>query len=419
MLTILIASLVAALAGVLVVVHLRRQKLPRSKARTPLPTQDRLLARQVAEIRQERQALEEQLGHIAAAAPGVICSWRVWPDGHTTMPTASPAIVDVCGFSADEVAGNATPLLARIHQDDRRSITASIAASARTLTAWHAEWRYAHPTKGERWLEGRSMPQREPDESTLWHGFVTDVTERKQVVQDLARSHDELRDLSSSLIDAREQERRHISRELHDELGQQLAAIKLDLSAALALAQGNAALQQCLGDSLHVLDLTVASVRRIAADLRPTMLDDLGLEAALEWLASDWARRTQLQIELDCASVDDDITSAAATTIYRVIQEALTNVSRHSQASKVIVAMQHDGTELVVSVTDNDRGSGPDALSQRRKNGNGHGLLGMRERARLLGGTVSIGTSRHGGSRLEMRLPLHRIDSGAGELMDS
>lgn len=127
-----------------------------------------------------RPSLKEQLEKVAASVPGLICSFRLHPDGSASMPYASPAIGDLYGLSAAEVAMDAGPIFSRMPAEDRMRVSTSVIESARTMTRWHAEWRYYHPTKGERWMEGCSMPTRERDGSVLWHGYIQDISERKE-----------------------------------------------------------------------------------------------------------------------------------------------------------------------------------------------------------------------------------------------
>jgi len=243
-----------------------------------------------------------------------------------------------------------------------------------------------------------------PDHSrTAVQMVIADITERQRSQRELERSRSELRSLAASQVQARENERRRIARELHDELGQRLTALQMNLSA-LATPDRSADVQDGLREAVRLLDDTVLAMRRLAADLRPAMLDDLGLAAALEWLARDSERwlgiPVQLQLEAEgCEQLDD----ASATAMYRMVQEALTNVARHAKASRALVQLQRQGEHWVLSVSDNGQGmSGPPEWRDGR-----HGLLGMRERAHLLGGALEAGPASGGGTRVTMRLPLH------------
>lgn len=149
----------------------------------------------------DHRTLEERLSKIIATAPGVICTFRLRPDGTTCCPYASPAIQDLIGFAPEEIAQNAEPILAQIHPDDVPRVQESIWRSGRTMTPWRAEYRLRHPDRGEIWIEGHSMPEREPDGSILWLGFLRDITERKRAEGALEAERHRLRTLIDNLPD--------------------------------------------------------------------------------------------------------------------------------------------------------------------------------------------------------------------------
>jgi two-component system, NarL family, sensor histidine kinase UhpB len=231
---------------------------------------------------------------------------------------------------------------------------------------------------------------------------VNDVTERQREAADLQRSRRDLRELSASVVEAREEERRRIARELHDELGQRLTALKIDLATLAAQARLPDS-DPRVGGMQAMLDDTLASVRRIASDLRPLMLDDLGLIAAIEWLARDASRRMGIAVHTRLPLEEPAVAQRVATALYRMVQEALTNVARHAQAQSVDVALQaHDG-DLVLTVADDGVGLPEQALQR----AGSFGLMGLRERAHLLGGQIDIQRRPQGGTTLTVRLPSH------------
>lgn len=247
-----------------------------------------------------------------------------------------------------------------------------------------------------------------PDHGTTTMQVVLrDITARKQTDLLLEQSREQLRRLSRNLIRARERERQHIARELHDELGQHLTAIKLEVAAIAGRPTGRREADVRAAELLRLIDQTVASVRRIAADLRPPMLDDLGLEAAIDWLAKDWSRRVGTAVQFDVQPLPETIDENAKTTVYRFVQEALTNVARHARARRVDIQLRTDGHSVIVTVQDDGQGFPADVLA---KPGT-HGLLGMRERAHLAGGTLHLATVAEGGARVEIRLPLAGPDN--------
>lgn len=242
-----------------------------------------------------------------------------------------------------------------------------------------------------------------PDHENVFVQIViNDVTQRSRERKDLLRSRRALRELSASMVEAREAERQRIARELHDELGQRLTAMKLELSACLREHPG-AALAERAKNMLDMLDETVASARRIAMDLRPLMLDDLGLVEAVEWLVQDFSSRNGIKVELHIGPGLGAPPTQMATTLYRIVQEALTNISRHAKASRVTIALEEDGQELHLSIQDNGVGFPLEPQARRAKS---FGLLGIRERVLMLGGRLVVGNVAEGGARLLVRLPV-------------
>ncbi len=250
-----------------------------------------------------------------------------------------------------------------------------------------------------------------PDQGvTTVQMVVADVTQRKREAAEVERSREALRRLSASVVEAREEERRRIARELHDELGQRLTALKMDL-CGIAQTDGPGTHTQRIDSMLVMLDETLASVRRIAADLRPMMLDDLGLNAAIEWLARDAARRLGIEVTVRLEKTEPQVDERTATALYRMVQEALTNVARHSHATDVSIELLESATEVVLSVQDNGIGFPPRALQREGS----FGLLGIRERASMLGGMLTLDNPTEGGARLAVVVPLAHpaIDSNA------
>ena len=222
------------------------------------------------------------------------------------------------------------------------------------------------------------------------------LQQQKRAEAALRESRDSLRELSAALQSIREEEKTRIARELHDELGQMLTALKMDASAiADDLLPTQEALARRAQDMKQVIDATVRSVRRISADLRPMMLDNLGLAPTLEWLTQGFAERTGIEVDLAMPNEDLGASGDAATAVFRIVQEALTNVARHAQATQVQVSVLRVAGNVRVRVTDNGVGLGDNADRETRS----FGVLGMRERAYVLGGEFSISSAPDKGKR--------------------
>ena len=223
--------------------------------------------------------------------------------------------------------------------------------------------------------------------------ILRDVTAR-------VRAENALQELSLAANRVREAEKSRIARELHDELGQALTALKIDVVwMKQNLHAPTAELASKLTEMQLLVDGTVAATRRISSDLRPLILDDLGLAAAVEWLVQNFTQRTSVPCELAMAA-DLDLGEPLATSVFRVLQESLTNIAKHAKATQVEVTLEREGDHVVLTVQDN--GVGFDTSAARGEGS--FGLLGVRERATLLGGEVKIESTPGKGTRVEMRL---------------
>jgi PAS domain S-box-containing protein len=241
------------------------------------------------------------------------------------------------------------------------------------------------------------------------HRFFTvilrDVTRRKQYEDTMRQQQQELRELSARVQEAREEEKTRIARELHDELGQLLTALKMDLAwLRERLPAHERELAARAAGMSTLLDRTVSSSRRIASDLRPLMLDDLGLADAAQWLVEDFGKHSGIRLELRAAQAEalESLSKGAATAVYRAIQESLTNIARHSGAKNAWIVMAQEDGALYVEIEDDGRGIGVEDMAK----ASSLGLKGMRERVAYYGGSLEVGPAPRGGTRLRLRVPL-------------
>ncbi|MGZ4960567.1 MAG: histidine kinase [Methylomonas sp.] len=230
-----------------------------------------------------------------------------------------------------------------------------------------------------------------------------DITRRKQAENELNESRRTLRGLSNFLQNIREEERTRIARELHDELGQALTALKMDLSWMIQRFDDKQGALLAKTDSMMALiDSTVDSVRRIAANLRPGLLDDLGLAAAVEWLLEDFHKRTGVNYSLEMSHDEFDFEPELSTTVFRILQEATTNAARYARATRLSVELSDLGDSVLLTVRDDGVGFDPASIAGKRKS---FGLLGIRERVTSLGGCVEIISQACIGTELKVKLP--------------
>lgn len=353
----------------------------------------------------ERRRLEERFRQVVEAAPNAM----VMVDREGRIVLVNPQTEKLFGYSREELFGkpieSLVPERFRTHHhgyrsayfDDLEPRPMGIGRDLHGLRKDGSEFP----------VEVGLNPVRTSQE-TFVLAAIADITERKRAEQELRRSREELQHLSANIQDVREQEKTRIARELHDDLGQQLAVLKLEVHGIENRAEG---LKRALGGAdlrsiYAMIDQLVVSVRRIAVDLRPAILDDLGLVPAIEWFTGEFSARYGIRIIRHIEADKIDFNQESATAVFRIVQEAMTNVARHSGATKVTLKIERDETSCIVSIVDNGHG----CSSDERPGRNSFGLLGMRERAARLGGNLRIQTAPDEGFALFVSLPLAGIE---------
>ena len=224
--------------------------------------------------------------------------------------------------------------------------------------------------------------------------------------EEVTQAKRDLEQLSGRLLDVQEDERRRIARELHDEIGQNLTALRIEISRAQAAWKaGSPAVHERLEEARALAEKTVHTVRDISLLLRPALLDDLGLAAALQWQAEEFSRRSGISSRFSEEGLENALPDAHKTCVYRVVQEALNNCEKHSAATQVRLAVRQSGRELTVEIADNGRGFRLDPQGNPAGEA-GLGILGMRERVGMLGGWLNLESAEGRGTRLWLMLPL-------------
>jgi PAS domain S-box-containing protein len=318
----------------------------------------------------------------------------------------SPMYERVCGRTCESLYA-AGPELVGIHADDR----ARVIATVENLAGQEFELEYRIITKdGEvRWVRDRGFPIRNQSGQIYRIGGVAeDITDRKEADDRLKASSEQLRALSASLQSAREKEAARIAHQIHDEMGGILTGLRWELEAIEKMTHEPTnpgqlqAMRDKLSSMMGLTDATINVVRRIASELRPSILDDLGLMEAIEWQTQQFQLRTGIQCQRDSALQSIPLGDQQSTAVFRIVQEALTNILRHAQATRVDIAMRIEDQSFVLTVTDDGRGITAAEMASR----DSLGLLGMRERAHLIGGAVDIVGRMGAGTTLSVRIPL-------------
>ncbi len=236
---------------------------------------------------------------------------------------------------------------------------------------------------------------------------VAEKFERMKAIMALKISHEQLRNLAAHLESAREEERTRIAREIHDELGQTLTALKMDLSVMdrkLGANQGIQTLGELVKADLQLVNEIIKTVKRLCTELRPSVLDNLGLGAAIEWQAEEYQKRSGIECEVNLVPDDITVDGKNAIALFRIFQESLNNVLRHAKATKVKVTLRDQGDSVMLEISDNGVG----ITREQPSKVDSFGLLGMRERVQICNGEMRIAGSQNGGTTITIIIPKNR-----------
>jgi two-component system sensor histidine kinase UhpB len=315
----------------------------------------------------------------------------------------SPSFEAVWGRTLAEAYEDPDLWLESVHPADREAMRAST-ASARQGLPYEDEYRLHRPNGTIRWVRERAFPVHGgARDALLMASVIEDITVRAHAREELEASRARLHHLSHHLLDAREAERVAIARELHDDLGQTLTILKLDLAAlAASIGPADTPTRQRIDAMAGRLDGAADASRTFAARLRSPVLDELGLEAAVHWELNQLAARTGLAVGVDCDVEGLTLEAGLSTALYRILQEALTNVIRHAQASRVDVLCERIDDGLRVMIRDDGLGADPERIAAVTS----IGLTGMRERAAIVGGRFSIESEPTRGTTVTVWVPV-------------
>jgi PAS domain S-box-containing protein len=359
----------------------------------------RLVMCDISERRQAELALiqsEERFRMMADSAPVLI--WITGDDQQYVW--FNKMWLDFTGRTLELERGNGWT--EGIHPDDIDACRETQAAAFEGYHPFSMEYRLRSHDGHYHYLLAHGVPRTSPSGRFLgFIGSCTDISERKKVEEALRHSRQMLRHLVSYQERVREDERKRIAREIHDDLGQNLLALRIDVSMLHArTGTSHPKLNERVGIALNHIDATMKAVRAAINNLRPTVLD-LGLNAAIEWQVQDFQRRSGIACELameDDVTLDDD----RATALFRILQESLNNVIRHAQANRVRIDLYRDRDKIVMIIADDGVGLYPDC----RRKANSFGLVGIQERINALGGELDIDGDPNRGTMLIVSLPI-------------
>ena len=361
-------------------------------------------ARHRADHRAALEMLKESEARFRALAsnlPGMVFQLQREPGGDLRFAYVSEGCDKLFGLKQHELLASPQCFFDAIETTERHVLERTIEESAASLATlnWEGRIRKHNQTK---WINLRSTPQRIDTKGIQWQGIATDITRSKEAEAKLRRSREQLSELSYHLEGAKEEERERIARDIHDELGSTLVAIKIETALLGAKLPAEPA---GLREKAHAIDEMIAkamgTASRVARELRPGILKEFGLPAAIECQTEDFSQRTGIVCRV---KYDDDsivINEKISLALFRILQEALTNVAKHAHASLVVVRLHREKATVVLETRDNGRGISEADMNKPRS----FGLRGIRERISSLNGEFSVNIAEQGGSHLILRVP--------------
>lgn len=358
------------------------------------------LARSAEELSIERERLSRM---IDTAIDGIITI-----DQTQSMILVNPAAAATFGYDVEDLLGASLNLvLPERHRKVHGKHVEQFGETGETRRKMGGNFEDFYVTgvkaNGEEFPIEASISSQIENGKRFYTVIFRDITERKVAKEKMALYHDELTQLSSALQSIREEERKHIARELHDDLGQLLAALRMDLSLLQRDSVVTEKTQQTMNSMDQLLLTSITTLRRIATDLRPRALDEGGLYFALQTLQKDFSIRHGIDCELQANEEQLALDDARSTAIFRIVQESLTNVVRHAVATEVQIIFERTATMLSFSITDNGKGIEADEM----RKSSSFGLVGMRERVKAMHGEFLVDSQPGEGTRLKINLPLN------------
>lgn len=383
---------------------------------------ERLVPAVEREIREARNRVERRLAlrageetearfrALVSNIPGMVFQLVRDSDGRLHFPYVSEGCAAVLGIRPEELIRDAGLFFTAILQEDRLSLHQGLSASERCNV--HVNWdgRITAAPGDIKWINLRSAPRVLESGSIQWEGIVTNITKSKLTEMELRESRAQLAELSSHLEAVKEEERERIARDIHDELGGTLVAIKIDTSLlANKLGGDPTQVRKRVRAIESLVDEAINTASRVARELRPGILKDFGLAAALECQAGDFSQRTAIECNISRISHDVHAGERASLALFRIFQEALTNIAKHANASRVAVSLCQVGDDILLEIEDDGKGIDDTDLAKPKS----FGLRGVRERMNALGGELHISTSSLGGARLALCTPSGITESPA------
>jgi PAS domain S-box-containing protein len=349
------------------------------------------------------RARDSRLNAMVSNTPGLVYQFQLHQDGSYSFPYLSDGCEALLGLPAAELQERPDLFQQLILPEDRPSYLSSMQASTQTMTNWNWEGRiWIEKWNDVKWINLRATPRALPEGSVQWEGIMTNITASKLEQEEIIRSRAQLAELSAHIETVKEKERTHIAREIHDDLGGNLTAIKMALALLTRrMPQDDPSLKEKADYVELLVDRTIETVHRIAGDLRPGILD-FGLVAAIDWQAKEFEKQLGIPCHVSSNKSEIELDLDHATALFRIFQEALTNIAKHAKASEVAVKLTRTARYVRLEVTDN--GIGINAADRAKPKS--FGIRGMVERSIAMGGSLSVTAAPKGGTVVAIKVPL-------------
>lgn len=344
---------------------------------------------------QERLLLAQAVGRVGLLDRDLVNGLEIWSD--TTY--------EILGLEPGTVTPGPEARMEVIHPEDRSQAVRCLDRVVTMDDSVTQEYRIVHPSGEIRWVQeiAKVFPTPEGKPTGRILTTIQDITQEVRSKKTLEASQGRLRALAARLTQIREEERKAVARELHDELGQALTSLRMDLDMASSrVPPGHEELRGRLANMIEATDENIACVQELSNRLRPTILDVMGLGPAVEWLVDDLRDRTKLRFHMDLAEERVPLPEDVRIALYRVAQEALTNVVRHAEAKNVWLRLEGGSSSVLLEVEDDGRGFPKETL----RSIDSLGMLGMRERALAIGGELTVEERRGGGTTIRLQVPM-------------
>jgi len=357
-------------------------------------------------LRESERVLSTLMGNL----PGM--AYRCKYDKKWTMEFVSEGSYELTGSYPHALVGNyAESYWELIHPEDKGYVWATIRHAVENHDHYQLTYRIVTPSRETKWVWERGLGvYSKTGDLVALEGFISDTTEQKLAEDQLEHSRKQLSIHADHLHTILEGERTEIAREIHDELGQILTALKMDLFwIQKKLPAGSEHMEAKIGSMMFFLDSTIKTVERILVQLRPAMLDDLGLTSAIEWLAEEFQNRTGVVCEAILEPTPETLIAdeKVSTALFRICQESLTNITRHAQATRAEIMLKTGDGKVELIISDNGIGIRKKDIDK----SDSFGVLGIKERVNLLGGKVNVVGRKNKGTLLRVRIPLKEKDA--------